>query len=157
MKPVLEYAATSGALDKLEAALAGAPQVPGHQRLAALLPLAWHLRQRDTTRALLLADEAEASLAVTGLAAGERLGMAARLSLIRGEAKWLFSESDEGAALAANALRDFTACDDAIGCADAHWLLAYYAHGQGDPARRDIAIMPIVASVEAIDPVRVIP
>jgi signal transduction histidine kinase/tetratricopeptide (TPR) repeat protein len=152
---VLEFACTSEALDKLEAALAGAPQVPGHQRLAALLPLAWHLRQRDTTRALLLADEAEASLAASGLVAGERLGMAARLSLIRGEAKWLFSESDEGAALAAHALRDFTACDDPIGCADAHWLLAYNAHGQGDPARRDMSTMTIITSVEAIDPVRV--
>jgi hypothetical protein len=38
MNPVLEFASTSEALARLEAALAGAPQLPGHQRLAALVP-----------------------------------------------------------------------------------------------------------------------
>jgi signal transduction histidine kinase len=155
MNPMLEFACTEEALEKLEAALVDVPSAPREQRLAALLPLAWQLRQRDTTRALLLADEAEACLAVSGLATGERLGMVARLSLIRGEAKWLFGELDVGAALAGNALHDFAACNDTIGCADGHSLLAHIAHDQGDPARRDTELVAMVASVEATDPVRV--
>ncbi|UUZ49933.1 hypothetical protein LP420_07360 [Massilia sp. B-10] len=35
----------------------------GVDRLPILLPLAWHLRQRDTVRALALADEATTMLA----------------------------------------------------------------------------------------------
>ena len=155
MNPVPEFACSAEALDKLEAALAEAPQVPSQPRLAALLPLAWQLRQRDTTRALALADQAEACLAVTDLAADARLGIAARLCLIRGEASWLRGQSDAGAALAASALRDFTACNDAIGCADVHWLLAYIAYDQGDPARWDTELAAMAACAESADPERV--
>ncbi len=155
MNPWPEFACTSEALEQLEAALAGAPSASGRQRLAALLPLAWQLRQRDTTRALALADQAEACFAVTDLAADERLGMAARLCLIRGEAKWLFGELDAGATLAGNAARDFAACNDRIGCADAHWLQAQIALDQGDPARLDTELVAMAASAAAVDPVRV--
>jgi signal transduction histidine kinase/tetratricopeptide (TPR) repeat protein len=154
MNPLPEFACTDEALEKLEAALTDAPQAPCVQRLASLLPVAWQLRQRDTTRALLLADEAEACLAVTDLAAGERLGMAARLSVIRGEAKALQGELDVGAALAGDALRDFAACNDAIGCADAHWLQALIALDQGDPERRDTELVAMEASARIDDPVR---
>jgi hypothetical protein len=154
MNPVLEFACTDETLEKLEAALADAPEILSYQRLVALLPLAWQLRQRDTTRALLLADEAEACFALSDLAAGERLSIAARLCLIRAEAKWLFGELEEGAALAENALRDFTACNDAIGCADVHWLLAHIALDQGAPARPDTELAAMAASAQANDPVR---
>jgi signal transduction histidine kinase/tetratricopeptide (TPR) repeat protein len=154
MNPVLEFACTDEALKKLEAALADAPQVPSRQRLAALLPLAWQLRQRDTTRALALADEVEACFAVTDLSTNERLCMAARLGLVRGVIKSLFGEFDAGAALVENALRDFISCNDAIGCADAHWLLAHIAHDRGDPTRRDTELVAMEASAHD-DPVRV--
>jgi signal transduction histidine kinase/tetratricopeptide (TPR) repeat protein len=155
MNLMLEFACTDEALEKLEAALVGAPQVPSHQRLVALLPLAWQLRQRDTTRALALADEAEACFAVTDLTAGERLGMAARLNLVRCDAKAQLGELDVGIALAENALRSFATCKDAIGCADAHSLLAYIAHDQGNPSRRDAMLAAMADSAQADDPARV--
>ena len=154
MNPVLEFACTEETLEKLEAALADAPEILSYQRLVALLPLAWQLRQRNTTRALALVDESEACFALSDLAAGERLSIAARLCLIRAEAKWLFGELEEGAALAENALRDFTACNDAIGCADVHWLLAHIALDQGAPARPDTELAAMAVSAQANDPVR---
>lgn len=154
MSPLLEFACADVTLAKLEVALVGAPQLANLQRLSALLPLAWQLRQRDTARALALADEAEACIAVTDLSASERLVMAAPLNLIRGEAKCWFGEFDAGADLAGTALRDFAACKDAIGCADAHCLLAHIARDQGDPARRDAELLAMAASVQTYDTVR---
>jgi signal transduction histidine kinase/tetratricopeptide (TPR) repeat protein len=152
MIPLLELACTDEALARLETALATAP---ANQRLAALLPLAWQLRQRDTARALALADEVEATLNAATVADGERQSIAARLMLIRGEAKSLFGELDAGMVLAESALCDFTTCFDAIGCADAHWLLTTIAHMQGDHVRRTTELVAMAAAAEGGDPVRV--
>jgi signal transduction histidine kinase len=153
MNPVLEFASTSDALARLEATLAGAPQLPGPQRLAALVPLAWQLRQRDTARALALADEAEGCLASTGLADGEQLSIKARLLLIRAEASLLFGNLEAAPVLAEQALHDFSACKDPIGCADAHWLLAFIFGGQGNVVCRDTEIAAAVTAQDC-DPVR---
>ena len=161
MNPVPEFACTSEALEKLEAALAGAPKVANQQRLAALLPMAWQLRQRDTARALALTDQAQtchdaistAKLSDTTLPDDWQPRIQARLLLIRAEAKFLYGELEASSALADDALRDFSACNDRIGCADAYWLSAFIAGGQGDAARRDAKFAAASAAQEQ-DPVR---
>ncbi|MFC6518933.1 diguanylate cyclase [Undibacterium arcticum] len=108
----------------------------GLPRLAVLEPLAWHLRQRDTGRALALADEAEALLA-TCQREPDRQRIAARLRLVRSEAEWMWAKLDAAQEMADPALRTFSALDDAAGIADAHWLQALIAADRGDHARRD--------------------
>ena len=73
-------------LNQWEAAL---PLTSGSARLPLLLPLAWHLRERNTGRAWLLADEIEALLP---LYSGDRSIFKARLLLLRGEILFLRSE-----------------------------------------------------------------
>src|SRR5438105_2105164 len=82
----LEFFATDEAVAVLEANLQAAS---GKEYPWALVALAWQLRQRDTQRALTLADEAEAQLAGAGLSNNETKRIAARLELIRGEGRWL--------------------------------------------------------------------
>lgn len=114
---------------RCEAALAS---LCGGARLAMLVPLSWHLRQRQTVRAIALCAEAEALLAHIALPENERLCMGARLLLIRGEERWLFSRLEEAEAAAREALAAFTTLGNAAGCADAHWLLAFVANDRGD-------------------------
>lgn len=130
----------------------------GMDRVLALVHLAWQLRQRDTARALALAEEAESVLAGMPWAHAEQRTITARLSLLRAEAKWLFSELDAARQLAESALQAFTELGDgrteAIGRADAHWLLACLAFdaGQGQAARE--ALEAMARAAEAHDRVR---
>lgn len=114
---------------RCEAAL---PSLRDAARLAMLVLLSWHLRQRETMRAIALCAEAEALLAQISLPKNERQCIGARLLLIRGEAKWLFAKLDDAEAAAREALETFTTLSNAIGCADAHWLLAFVANDRGD-------------------------
>lgn len=109
----------------------------GPARLPLLVEAAWHFRQRDTRRAVALADEALALCGTAALPARERERIDARLGLVRGEAKWLFAELDAADAHAQAALAVFSQLDDAVGCADAHWLLATIATDRGIPRQRD--------------------
>jgi tetratricopeptide (TPR) repeat protein len=99
----------------------------GEQRLRVLLPLAWHLRERDTRRAMSLIYEVRVLLSYTELTHAERQGVVARMQLITAEAKWLFSELHEAQELARSALQAFEKLQDFIGTSDAHWLLASIA------------------------------
>ena len=99
----------------------------GEQRLHVLLPLAWHLRERDTRRAMSLLYEVRVLLSYAKLTQNERQGIAARMRLITAEAKWLFSELHEAQELARSALQAFAELQDFVGCSDAHWLLASIA------------------------------
>ena len=113
------------------------PSLRGIDRLSTLLPLAWHLRQRDSRRAVLLADEALALLPQSELNEHERACGAARMGLVHGEARWLDGELDAAAAKVREMLDRFTALDDRAGCADAHWLLAWIAVDRGDHGASD--------------------
>ncbi|MDC8771238.1 ATP-binding protein [Roseateles albus] len=148
----LEFFATDDALAQLEAALQAA-QHPA-QRLPALVALAWQLRQRDTNRALALADEADALLASGGLHDFEQTRIKARLQLIRGEANWLFGDFSGGRVLAESALHGFAVLSDKVGSADAQWLLSCIALSQSDKAGRKSALQAAVTAAAGSDEVR---
>ncbi|SFM88237.1 ATP-binding protein [Rugamonas rubra] len=130
-----------------EAAL---PPLRGQARLAALLPLAWHLRQRDSVRADLLAGEALALLAEADASAApdttRRQALAARLHLVRAEALWLDGQLDAADALAEQAWGALCAAAEHAGCADAHWLRAWIAVDRGDHRRRDAELEQAAAA-----------
>ncbi len=128
----MEMFALDAEVAKREGALG---RLAGAERLAALVSLAWDLRQRNTRRALKLADEADTLIETLDFSARERQSVGARLQLVRSEAKWLFAELDVANALADNALEAFTRLADEIGCADAHWLRAFIAFDRGNVER----------------------
>ena len=109
----------------------------GIARLPLLLPLAWHMRQRDGQRALELVREIAALLPLAHLPQAGQRAVEARLQLVDGEVRWLAGELDAAGALAARALETFETLDDHVGRADAHWLKAWIAVDRGDHGQRD--------------------
>ncbi|MFA9216469.1 MAG: tetratricopeptide repeat protein, partial [Sphingomonadaceae bacterium] len=109
----------------------------GPARLPLLVPLAWHLRQRDTSRARALADEALALLPETNLPPSDIELISARLQLVHAEAHWLLGELDIADQLATHAGLCLGALEDETGCSDAHWLRSWIATDCGDYPRRD--------------------
>jgi signal transduction histidine kinase len=109
----------------------------GIARLPVLLPLAWHLRQRDGKRAQELAREVSAMLPSASLPDQARASVEARLQLIDGEIRWLQGELDAAANLASRALQVFEAQDDHIGRVDAHWLRSWISVDRGTHGQRD--------------------
>ena len=61
----------------------------GVARLPVLVPLAWHLRQRDSERAAALAAETLTLLPQTNLDPTAQAAIAARMQLAQGEVLWL--------------------------------------------------------------------
>lgn len=110
--------------------------------LAARLRLAWHLRQRDTARALYLSDAAEQLLSTffpayldTNSGTVEFRLMRARLVLVRAEAAWLCGEFDKSGQLSDLALRlaaNGDTVEAATTMADAHYLLACIGLQKGE-------------------------
>jgi tetratricopeptide (TPR) repeat protein len=74
-------------LEKIETRAIG---VDGDERLEALTALAWHLRQRDSERALSLSAEAEELLLASSLSAAAVNKTRCRLALVRAEVAALF-------------------------------------------------------------------
>jgi hypothetical protein len=130
----MEMFAQNDEVARLEAALL--PQ-KNADRPAALAALAWHLRQRNTQRAISLTTEARALLPQAAFTPEQRQTIAARLDLVCAEAKWLFADLEAAQSLTDRALMAFDASGDAIGCADAHWLMAWIAADRGEPRRCD--------------------
>lgn len=111
----------------------------GADRLPLLLPLAWHLRQRDTRRAAGLAHEALALLSDSALPAPERAACEARMALVHAEAAWLNGQLDDALAQARAILARYTELGDHAGRADTWWLLGWIAVDRGDHAASDAA------------------
>jgi signal transduction histidine kinase/DNA-binding response OmpR family regulator/HPt (histidine-containing phosphotransfer) domain-containing protein/tetratricopeptide (TPR) repeat protein len=130
----MEMFALDDEVNRLEVTL---PSMDGIAHLTAQITLAWWLRQRDTRRAVALAQAAQKALLLVGIAPTQRAIFGARLDLVLGEAKWLFGDLDAAQLFADSALRQFGGCDDNIGCSDAHSLLAWVAHSQGDNRLHD--------------------
>ena len=124
------------------------PSLHGIDRLPVLLSLAWHVRQRDTRRALELADEASALLAASPGSPDDHAACQARLDLVRAEARWLGGELDSALAAGADVLQRFAALGDHAGCADSQWLLAWIGVDRGDHGASDAAF---IAAAEAAE------
>lgn len=166
MIPALEFFATNEAVELLEAALKAAT---GIRRAPALMAVAWQMRQRDTQRAVALADEAQRLLQSPDqggcgadptptdqpeLSCIERDRLKARAMLVHAEAKRLFGELDSSLTLAESALKIYSDLDDPIGCADAHWLLYVVLKNQGDRVRGDAELDLMIDAVRGAEPVR---
>ena len=137
-------------LAQLEAAV---PSPQESARPQPMIELAWHLRQRDTARALKLACGARALLAE--LPDAERSVADARLMLIEGEAKWLAAELDAARTLADSACLAFDRQGDAAGSADARWLRAWIEVDSANPAGGDVELAAAASYVRAAgDPLR---
>ena len=136
---VLPFLITNEELQEREAALKNCPE---DARLALQLALAWHLRQRDTARALDLVRQIHGSLVNLPASVPERtrLIIGARLQLIEAEVKWLIDELEQAEILARQALVTCNAVCDPIGSADAHWLLASLMVDLGKPDQSDIEL-----------------
>ena len=121
------------------------PKLRGAARLAVLLPLAWHLRQRDTRRALALAAEALTLLPDAGLPSLDSASWQARMHLVHAEGKWLHGELADAYVHATEVLHRFTSLNDYAGCADSYWLLAWIAVDQGQHRASDAAFAACAA------------
>lgn len=122
------------------------PSLHGIDRLPVLLSLAWHLRQRDTRRAVELAFEASTLLAESPHGPGPRAAL--RMDLVRAEARWLDGELDSALDAASDILQRFTQLNDDAGCADSHWLLAWIAVDRGDHDASDRAFAAAAEAAE---------
>ncbi len=124
------------------------PASLGATRLNLLVLLAWHLRQRDTPRAVKLVEEARAVAAHCGLTPWELRAIHARLELVMAEAQWLFAQLAHAQSTAVTALQAFTELHDHIGCADCHWLLAWIATDDGNFLERDAQLQQVAACAQ---------
>lgn len=95
-----------------------------------IVELAWYLRQRDTHKAMALADQAE-SLLSTAHAEHRWPEITGRLSLIRGEIARLFGRTDEAHYYMSTAEDLFRQAHDPLGQGDALVLQAGIAGDQG--------------------------
>jgi len=96
----------------------------GASRIAALVELAWYLRQRDCARSLQLANEAVLLLNAVPGSDVEGLRCRARLTLTRASIKTLFVEFKPAEQLVYDALTQFNQIGDAIGIGDCNWVLS---------------------------------
>ena len=134
--------------EEVAAWTAALPALRGAERLEMLLRLAWHLRQRDTPRALALADEADALLG--GAREIDAVRARARLMLVRGEAKWLFGQLHVAMDMAQQAASMFDGCADPAGACDAALLQAAIAVDRDDPAGRDASVHAVLAKAKVL-------
>ena len=100
--------------------------------IAKLTELAWHLRQRDTQRALELCDTIKHQISVNPLDQVEHIQITARILLVDAESAWLKTDFDEARHYANGALNHFLSISDNCGQADAYWLLAHISLDEGD-------------------------
>jgi signal transduction histidine kinase/tetratricopeptide (TPR) repeat protein len=116
---------------QLEQFLAHRALLAGRDALMADMQLAWHLRQRDSVRALDLCESVEANLAILGTEFDLARWVLYRVFLIRAEILWLQAKFAPAIYTAEFALTAYTDLGDAIGCADSHWLLSSLKYDVG--------------------------
>ncbi len=118
--------------------------------LATRVALAWHMRERDSRRALALADECDASWRQSAVTPLEplRQRQEAYLSLTRAEAlTWLF-DIDSAAGHFQRARQYFEAHQDVIGLGDAALTDAGLGIARGDSQRYERAFAEAVAQYQ---------
>ncbi|MEN9865126.1 MAG: hypothetical protein RL748_716, partial [Pseudomonadota bacterium] len=107
-----------------------------HSDLNQLLALAWHLRQRDTRRALACVGQISQLLRHAKLPRWQRLQITARMRLVQAEAHWLMAQPLAAEQKVSRALQHFTTLQDAAGLADGFWLRGWLASDQGNALLR---------------------
>lgn len=140
----MEFFAINAEVARWETLLA---TTQGVERVPVLCLLAWHLRQRDTRRALQLVDEVRLLLQ-DGSAINEHPLTQARLQLVEAEAQWLFADLASAEASARNVLQIFTTHRDWCSCADAQWLLGWIAIDSGKLELGDAELEAMIGSAE---------
>ncbi len=143
----MDFFATTEQVRQFEADLAAAQ---GAARLPLLLALAWHLRQRDSVRALELAGEAEALLRSTE----PNPSAVQRLALVRAEAAFLHGDFATAHQLAEAAEQGFAEQEDAGGCCDANWLRVCCAYDQNRVGQMVQHVMAMGRWAARADPLR---
>ena len=148
----MELYAPSSRVVAVEADLAAATSAT--VRAGLLVELAWHLRQRNSARALRLADEATVAI---GLAPTQRSLRAwhLRLSLTRCEVAALFCRLDEAQHWLDRAREELAADPD--GPTDAWLAEAMLAKARGEHERAfDANLQAVAASAAGPDPARAV-
>ncbi len=112
----------------------------GEARLAGLVHLAWHLRQRNGKRAAELAREARELLPQLALGETRLRATAMRLALVDAELCWGRADYDNARRLVAEAREAAHSSGDLAAAADALWVDAQIAVDLGDPAMRDASL-----------------
>lgn len=122
----------------------------GTPRLAVLVPLAWHLRQRNCDRAKILADEA--TILLTQASNDDiwfRRNMA-RIALIHAEVNWLKGELEFADYYANEAKQTFDELGDLIGVGDSCFLLSSIKRDLGQIAERDTCLQSALEHYQSI-------
>lgn len=121
----------------------GLNNLAGSARWHLLLPLAWYLRERNSPRALELADEIENGLGFHDVGALERSSILARISLVRGEVAYLNGRLPAAQACAQQALTLSMEANDACSEYDSQFLAAsvLLAQGQSQAYREQLQTM----------------
>ncbi len=146
---------------ELEQAQQQATQQPRPALLLCMLRLCWQLRQRDTRRALALANELDVMLSASSdssqthdLTQKDHLQFQARIMLVRAEATGLLGDFAGCLNMTEAALQVFSRLDDALGCADAHWLLSWLAYDSGDLLRANEEMSSVATLAAGNDQIR---
>ncbi len=134
-------------LEQQERALAPS----GEARLIGLVPLAWHLRQRDGKRAAELAREARELLRQFELGESRARAMALRLALVDAEVSWGLADYAHAQRLVDDAIEAAQASGDLAAAADARWIDASLASDLGDTVRRDESLQACEALAQRLD------
>jgi len=148
----MEYYASEPEVARLRSVLLAGGEI---DRVSVLVALSWHLRQRESPRALELADAAEPLLSIPDPTRKDLDALRARLALVRGEIAGLYTQFDVADAHVARATSLFEARGDAAGLGDAACARALLARFKGElAAERDAWTAAFDHFTRAGDPVR---
>lgn len=113
-------------------------EMVAQEQLNELLTLAWHLRQRDTGRALNLCEHISKLLNTSTISDTDKALVYLRLQSIRAEEKWLHADLDAAAAIVQAMLRHPDIHLDPACLSDAHRMLGFILSDQGKHVECDI-------------------
>ena len=131
----MDLYATDSEVEQLSQRLSGRVAQP---QVDELLALAWHLRQRDSNRALSLCDQTSSLLNASNRSDTNKALIYLRLQLIRAEEKWLHADLDASAAILQAILRHPDIHLAPASLSDAHRMLGFVFSDQGKHVECDI-------------------
>lgn len=113
-------------------------EMVAQEQLDDLLGLAWHLRQRDSSRALALCEHISKLLNASDRSDTDKALVYLRMQLIRAEEKWLHADLDGSVAIVQAILRHPDVHLAPGSLSDAHRLLGFVFSDQGKHVECDI-------------------